>query len=325
MDTTDVPTDGADVADVPDVPDVPVDAPEVPADVEDIPVDVEDAPTDAEDIPVDVEDVPTETEDVPTDAEDVPTDAEDVPTDVEDVPTDVEDVPTDVEADVEEDTVDADADVVDGEGGLAPCPADMVPAGAVCIDRYEASRSDATATSAGIDETTATSRPGVIPWFVWGVNTTLVATFEAACAAAGKRLCWADEWQAACRGPGDLSHVYGPTFDRETCNCVDTFCDDYCETHSIEPAACDVAPDCGYRYYCFHVVPTGAFPGCTNELGTYDINGNVWEIVRSTVDTRGFEIRGGAFNCAWAEYRVNCTFNAGWVDLNGGFRCCKDR
>ncbi len=290
----------------------------------DVALDGSDVALDGSDVPVDVEDVPVDTSDVLTDGSDVAVDVEDVPLDGSDVPVDVEDVPIEVEADVEEETLDA-ADAAEGDGGSAPCPDDMVPSGSICIDRYEASRPDATGTWAGVDETRATSRPDVIPWFVDPFDTTVLATYETACAAAGKRLCWADEWQAACQGPAGLPFVYGTTFDRETCNCVDTFCDDYCATHSIPPASCDTAPDCGYRYYCFHVEPTRSFSGCTNELGTYDINGNVWEIVRTTVDTRGFEVRGGAFNCAWASMRVNCTFNAGWLALKAGFRCCRDR
>jgi hypothetical protein len=284
-------------------------------DGEDVPVDGDDVPADAEDVPADGEDVPVDGEDVPADGEDVPADGEDVPADGDDAPADVEDVP----ADGEDEGTDA------GDGSLDPCPDDMVPSGTVCIDRYEASRPDATELSPGVDETRAASRPDVQPWFVNPFDTTALAAFEAACAASGKRLCEADEWQAACAGPAGLPYVYGATFDRETCNCVDTYCDDHCVTAGIPPASCDLLADCGYRYFCFHVEPTGRFPGCTNVLGTYDLNGNVWEIVRSTVDARGFEVRGGAFNCAMAELRVNCTFNAGWLALNAGFRCCKDR
>lgn len=242
----------------------------------------------------------------------------DVP-DASEVPAEVPDVPADV---VAPDDV---ADAPEDDAPLGPCPDDMVPAGRVCIDRYEASRPDATETSPGTDESRATSRPGVIPWFRNPFDAAGFAAFEAACAAAGKRLCRPEEWQAACQGPSGLPFVYGDTFDRETCNCVDTFCDDYCAEEGIPPESCDTAADCGYRYYCFRVMPTGVFADCTNAYGTYDMNGNVWEIVPSTTDARGFEVRGGAFNCAAAASRVNCTFNAGWLALNAGFRCCKDR
>lgn len=106
---------------------------------------------------------------------------------------------------------------------------------------------------------------------------------------------------------------------------MDTFCDDYCAEHGIPIASCETGANCGYTYYCFHVLPTGSMPGCTSAHGAFDLNGNVWETVPSTIDPRGFEIRGGAFNCAWPEERLDCTCNAGWTSLNAGFRCCKDR
>lgn len=152
-----------------------------------------------------------------------------------------------------------------------------------------------------------------------------LAMFERACRDAGKRLCTAEEWGQACRGPSESIYVFGDTFDRETCNCVDTFCDDYCEDSGILPDECVTSPNCGYDYSCFHAVPTGQFPECTNELGTYDICGNVWEIVLSDTDERGYEVRGGAFNCAGATSRLQCTYNAGWTSLYAGFRCCLDR
>jgi hypothetical protein len=103
---------------------------------------------------------------------------------------------------------------------------------------------------------------------------------------------------------------------------VDTFCDDYCQENDIDP--CNTGPNCGYAYYCFHAMPTGWFPDCTNGYGTLDLNGNLWEIVPSTSDPRGYEVRGGAFNCAGAATRLQCTFNAGWTGLFAGFRCCRD-
>ena len=71
-------------------------------------------------------------------------------------------------------------------------------------------------------------------------------------------------------------------------------------------------------------MPTGDFFACTNDYGTFDICGNVWEIVPSDTDLRGYEVRGGAFNCAGASARLQCTFNAGWTALYAGFRCCRD-
>ena len=220
--------------------------------------------------------------------------------------------------------VDDDCDGLVDEGGVEPtCPPEMVAVGAAyCIDRYEASRPDATATAQGTDGSRAESRSGVLPWMVNPMTAAHLAAFEAACAAAGKRLCSKDEWFAACAGPGSSPYVYGEVFDREACNCVDTFCDDHCAAAGL--SSCVTSADCGYAYDCFHEVATGSFPSCTNDYGTFDLNGNVWEVVPSTSDVRGYEVRGGAFNCANASARVSCGYNAEWTALYAGFRCCKD-
>lgn len=209
----------------------------------------------------------------------------------------------------------------DSTGPLV-CPEGMVSVdGAYCMDQYEASRPDASADDAGTDTSLAVSRPGVIPWFENPVSQAAVNEFAAACRRAGKHLCTEDEWYAACAGNSGRAYVFGDIFDREVCNCVDTFCDDYCRENAIADCALDA--DCGYVYGSFHVAPTGSFPDCVDEYGALDINGNVWEVVVSDSDRRGYEIRGGAFNCAGASERLRCTYNAGWSQLYAGFRCCQ--
>lgn len=61
----------------------------------------------------------------------------------------------------------------------------------MCIDIHAASRLDATATSAGRDESYATTRPGVIPW----TDVRFEQAVEA-CGRAGKFLCDADSLRA---------------------------------------------------------------------------------------------------------------------------------
>ncbi len=217
---------------------------------------------------------------------------------------------------------DCDGLIDEGEVCLTSCPEDMVTIGhTYCIDRYEASRPDATATSSGTDNTRALSRPGVLPWMANPMTAEHLVEFENACTASGKTLCSAEHWHSACTGPAVTTFVYGSTFDREICNSVDTFCDDYCTEQGL--ASCSTSENCGYTYNCFHAVPTGSFTTCTNEYGTFDINGNAWEVVLSTSDARGYEVRGGAFNCASPSVRVNCSYNASWSELYAGFRCCK--
>ncbi len=221
-----------------------------------------------------------------------------------------------------------------------PCPADMVlipgaaggdgPA-AFCVDRFEASRKDATASGEGSDDSEARSAPGVLPWSVRPMSADTLATFTAACAAVGKRLCAKAEWGRACTGPGGLTYVYGNTYEPETCTSVDSFCAEFCEANSVDP--CVTTPNCGYTLASsypdadpppMHIATTGSMPGCTNEEGHFDIVGNAWEVVLSEDDARGYEIRGGAWNCANAAQRHRCDFNAGWDNLFAGFRCCKD-
>jgi hypothetical protein len=232
------------------------------------------------------------------------------------------------------DRLDNDCDGSIDEGGVCgiDCPSDMVPIGtSFCMDIYEAARFDATFDDDGSDETRIKSVANVMPWIENPMNASVLARFEAACDSVSKRLCTAAEFFTACTGPSMNTYVFGDVFDCETCNCVDTFCDDYCDAHGIPPADCNTGSNCGYycgtggtSLPCFHAVPTAQFPDCTNEYGHYDLCGNGWEIVLSDTDARGYEVRGGAFNCASASIRLACTFNASWADLFAGFRCCHD-
>jgi len=210
----------------------------------------------------------------------------------------------------------------DNDTDLSDCPQDMVAVGRICIDKYEASRSDATESDQGAETDKAFSKAGVLPWMVNPINEAHFEQFKTACEASGKRLCKNDEWTANCQGPDELIYSWGDSFERNICNNVDTFCDEHCEENGIEEAGCNTFPDCGYDYYCFKVVPTGSFIDCKNYSGAFDVNGNVWEI---TDNGSGYSIKGGAFNCAKAQERLKCSYSAGWEKLYAGFRCCKDR
>jgi len=211
------------------------------------------------------------------------------------------------------------------------CPDDMAAIGKICVDKYEASRSDATESFQGVKEDIAVSRPTVIPWYVYPLSGDDVAIFSKACENAGKRLCKAFEWFDVCRGPLKNKYSFGNEFDRRVCNSVDTFCTEYCSEHNIAESECNVSKNCGYNcgydlsaVQCFTILPSGSIPECKNEFEVFDINGNIWEAVLSGTDSRGFEVRGGAFNCAEAEDRLRCSFNASWESLYAGFRCCRD-
>jgi formylglycine-generating enzyme len=196
------------------------------------------------------------------------------------------------------------------------CPEGMAPIEhRFCIDKYEASRPDATAGSEGIDNAMATSRPGVMPWRVESN-----ATAAAACRAAGKSLCTENQWFTACRGASKTAYSYGDEYNPSSCNGIDTYC--FCAPGRI----CGNRKPCPYPYCydaCgadFHLESTGHFPTCTNDYGVFDMNGNLWEHVLNGDETR---VRGGAFNCGDSKTLHRCDYIPGdWAPSAQGFRCC---
>jgi len=164
--------------------------------------------------------------------------------------------------------------------------------GNFCIDLYEASRRDATAESAGTDNSIAVSVPGVMPW-----SNPPYSVAEAACAAAGKRICSAAEWQIACEGDSAFLYPYDRRlYDGEACNGL-----------NVPPRDAPVA--------------TGQFEACASPNGTFDQSGNLaeWASDRRT--------HGGAFDdvstnlkCTSVDGNVNVDVSAPSV----GFRCCDE-
>jgi len=202
----------------------------------------------------------------------------------------------------------------DCSGGDLACPADMTAiCGSFCVDLYEASRPDATETDAGEDNSRAESRVGVLPWHTESLTP---ADAEAACAAAGKRLCLPREWEVVCSNLDETVYVYGDDYDPAVCNSIDTHCD----------PECGVYPDCYWDCESdYRVLPTGSFPNCTNTFGVYDLSGNVWEAVLT--DDGADHFRGGAFNCGDPALAHTCAYDgvaAGPFPSARGFRCCSD-
>ncbi len=192
------------------------------------------------------------------------------------------------------------------------CPEGMVSiCGAFCIDQYEASRPDATDASGGTDDSRATSRPDVIPWYSTDLTPDQAAP---ACAAAGKRLCSPEEWEAACAGAGERKYCYGDSYEPGTCNSIDKHCDPACGVYH------DCYRDCAHDE---HIMPTGSLPSCVSDFGPFDLSGNVWEAVQSNDGVDHF--RGGAYDCGDPKLAHSCSYDgiaAGTFPNTRGFRCC---
>jgi len=172
--------------------------------------------------------------------------------------------------------------------------------GGFCIDKYEASRSDATASSAG-SSNIPKSAQGVIPWV--NINQTEA---RAACARAGKHLCTNNEWQAATgTSPSNTActkgnNYYGTDFTDGSVNCT-----------------ADGKGDPTQSGRCL----TGSESVWCNSYGVCDLNGNVWEWVNETWFTS--EPGNTSTVICWNTYsesdvdKPNHVCLAGW-DVRGG-------
>jgi hypothetical protein len=172
------------------------------------------------------------------------------------------------------------------------CPADMARVGqtAVCIDRYEASA----------DGSTARSVAGVAPW---------VSQHQAQaanrCEKAGKRLCTAAEWQAAC---GARAYPYG---------------DDFVAGRGGDTNGGQCLGDGS------GTLPTGARAGCVGPVpGLHDLSGNVWEWLADQTGGACVAAGGSVDACAdpallgcAARATVGCNSSSPAI----GFRCCLTR
>lgn len=212
------------------------------------------------------------------------------------------------------------------------CPEGMVRVGdQYCIDRFEASlvqimddgseRPWSPYHSPDRVRVRAVSRRGVVPQaYISQVQA------ERACRASGRRLCSNREWLRACQGANHTTYPYGSTHQRGRCN----------ENHRRHPVVYLFGHTRSYIWDGIHMndpqinqLPgtlalTGAFSGCTNELGTFDMVGNLHEWTNDPEGT----FRGGYY----MDTRINgegCLYttrahDTSYHDYSTGFRCCAD-
>ena len=167
------------------------------------------------------------------------------------------------------------------------CPEDMVAVAVfddLCIDRYEASEGP---------EGVARSVAGELPW-----DSISQPEAEAACAAAGKRLCSSDEWVGACQGPADFRYSFGDVFGSHTCNG---------EAHGEGDS-----------------VLTGSMADCEGGYpGVFDLSGNLREWTNSCVDGECLTL-GGSYSDgeSWLRCETEYSHDEGDRRADVGFRCC---
>jgi hypothetical protein len=214
------------------------------------------------------------------------------------------------------------------------------------IYSFEASRPDATATSAGtgngywctgascpagippapsgapLDETVACSKQGVLPWF----NVSPIEV-EQTCEAMGGFVCDTSDYMTACETPQFCDWGYNPR--GAACQSLATSTK-YCNLAAFDfnPAVAGVQDG---------LLPVGSplLANCWADWSAllsnttpqiYDITGNLREITRS--GTNVYPLMGGAYNTQ-SEYGAACYFDfyvveASFKLLDTGFRCCFD-
>ena len=180
------------------------------------------------------------------------------------------------------------------------------------IDRYEASRPDATASSQGVSGDRTCSNHDVHPW-----NLVSYDAAQAACAMSGKRLCHGAEFLEACGGSAGTVYPYGDVYDPVACNGLDLDGISGGENDDI-------------------LLPAGStlISGCVSGDGVHDLSGNAREWTDEISGDSGppdytpvAVTKGGSYitpqaglTCDFALSRAVTTTRLPSL----GFRCCSD-
>jgi hypothetical protein len=218
--------------------------------------------------------------------------------------------------------------------GKKGCPTGMSSIlGRFCIDRYEASvvevleggKTRPHSPFASVDgiKVKAVSKRGVKPQAYISRDQA-----EAACEAAGKRLCTDDEWISACKGKHPTQYPYGD--DRREGYCNDAGVSSFNHYYGGGNAE---TPQEAYTWTNMNdprlnqlegtLAPTGKFKKCRNGFDVYDMVGNLHEWTAAS----GGTFRGGYYldthiNGDGCDYRTTA-HAAKYHDYSTGFRCCK--
>lgn len=180
------------------------------------------------------------------------------------------------------------------------------------IDRYEASRPDATNASPGLAEQRRCVTADRIPWTLTTYNEAATA-----CAATGHRLCTAMEMEAACASASGNAYPYGATYNAGTCNGLD---------FDGVPGGSDDNV----------LLPTGASSTlmCKTGLSVFDLSGNANEWTSTVTGSTGapknlpiYMAKGGSYKTPAAGLTCQFTlsrFASEAILPELGFRCCKN-
>jgi formylglycine-generating enzyme required for sulfatase activity len=204
------------------------------------------------------------------------------------------------------------------------CPEEMALVGKTCVDRWEASLVEGSPEDVHSPyepprekAVKAVSKPGVIPQ----AHMSLIAA-ERACDRAGKRLCTASEWVAACKGPQNTKYPYGELHVPNAC--IDTGrtspllklytpVDMYTAKAMNDPRLNQTPNSVGL---------TGEAKSCTNAYGVHDMVGNLHEWAADGAFHGGYYLD-TKINGEGCDY-VTTAHDSAYYDYSIGFRCCKD-
>ncbi len=207
------------------------------------------------------------------------------------------------------------------------CPSEMTLVGDVCVDRWEASLVEVRPD--GVELTwsayhsphgrvvRAVSRPGVVPQ-----GYVSMADARRACKASNKRLCKANEWKAACKGPQHTVYPYGSTR-------VPGACTDAGRTAPLTKLYGGKAMfenksmiDPRLNQLANTVARTGEAAQCTNDAGAFDMVGNLHEWTDDGTLHGGFYLDVTSLH-EGCDY-VTTAHAPVYYDYSTGFRCCAD-